>query len=88
MTSTLLPLLPSVYDVLFDFAQSDGFWANLAIAFGTSYDVVKATQLQQQWKSRNFSQIPQLRYLVVRFWGRRMVHIPAVPIRFIYQHLF
>ena len=24
MTSTLLPILPSVYDVLFDFAQSDG----------------------------------------------------------------
>ncbi len=63
MTSTLLPLLPSVYDVLFDFAQSDGFWANLAIAFGTSYDVVKATQLQQQWKSRNFSQIPPIEVL-------------------------
>ena len=24
MTSSLLPILPAVYDVLFDFAQSDG----------------------------------------------------------------
>jgi hypothetical protein len=63
MTSTLLPLLPAVYDVLFNFAQSDGFWANLETAFGTSYDVVKATELQQQWKSRNFSQIPPIEVL-------------------------
>ncbi|GBD51499.1 hypothetical protein BGM30_05920 [Microcystis aeruginosa NIES-298] len=63
MTSSLLPILPVVDDVLFNFAQSDGFWANLAIAFGTSYDVVKATELQQQWKSRNFSQIPPIEVL-------------------------
>ncbi|AVQ71321.1 hemolysin [Microcystis sp. MC19] len=63
MTSSLLPILPAVYDVLFNFAQSDGFWANLAIAFGTSYDVVKATQLRQQWQSRNFSQIPPIEVL-------------------------
>jgi len=63
MTSTLLPILPVVDDVLFNFAQSDGFWANLAIAFGTSYDVVKATQLRQQWHSRNFSQIPPIEVL-------------------------
>jgi len=43
MNSTLLPILPAVYDILFDFAQSDGFWANLETAFGTNYDVVKAT---------------------------------------------
>ncbi|REJ53046.1 MAG: endo-1,3-1,4-beta-glycanase ExsH [Microcystis aeruginosa DA14] len=60
MTSTLLPSLPAIYDVLFDFAQSDGFWANLETAFGTSYDVVKATQLRQQWQSRNFSQLPEI----------------------------
>ncbi|GCA95785.1 hypothetical protein MAE30S32_44370 [Microcystis aeruginosa 11-30S32] len=60
MTSPLLPSFPAIYDVLFDFAQSDGFWANLAIAFGTSYDVVKATQLRQQWQSRNFSQLPEI----------------------------
>jgi hypothetical protein len=60
MTSTLLPIFPAVYDVLFDFAQSDGFWANLETAFGTSYDVVKATQLRQQWQSRNFSQLPEI----------------------------
>ncbi len=63
MTSTLLPSLPAVYDILFDFAQSDGFWANLETAFGTSYDVVKATQLRQQWQSRNFSQIPPIEVL-------------------------
>ena len=63
MTSTLLPLLPSVYDVLFNFSQSDGFWANLETAFGTSYDVVKATELRQQWQSRDFSQIPPIEVL-------------------------
>ncbi|MFN6185132.1 MAG: Calx-beta domain-containing protein [Microcystis sp.] len=60
MTSTLLPSLPAVYDILFDFAQSDGFWANLETAFGTGYDVVKATQLRQQWQSRDFSQLPPI----------------------------
>ncbi|AVQ73664.1 hypothetical protein B5D77_22380 [Microcystis sp. MC19] len=45
---------------MFNFAQSDGFWANLETAFGTSYDVVKATQLRQQWQSRNFSQLPEI----------------------------
>ena len=63
MTSSLLPILPAVDDVLFNFAQSDDFWANLAIAFGTSYDVVKATQLRQQWQSRNFGQIPLIEVL-------------------------
>ncbi len=63
MTSSLLPLLPAVDDILFDFAQSDGFWANLVTAFGTSYDVVKATQLRQQWQSRNFSQLPPIEVL-------------------------
>ncbi|GCL48869.1 hemolysin-type calcium-binding region protein [Microcystis aeruginosa NIES-3804] len=63
MTSTLLSILPSVDDVLFNFAQSDGFWANLETAFGTSYDVVKATELRQQWQSRNFSQIPPIEVL-------------------------
>jgi Ca2+-binding RTX toxin-like protein len=58
-----LSILPAVDDVLFDFAQSDGFWANLETAFGTSYDVVKATQLRQQWQSRNFSQLPPIEVL-------------------------
>ncbi|BCU13925.1 SBBP repeat-containing protein [Microcystis aeruginosa] len=69
MTSTLLPILPAVDDVLFNFAQSDGFWANLAIAFGTSYDVVKATELRQQWKSRNFSQLPPIEVLSPQVLG-------------------
>ncbi|MFN7908478.1 MAG: calcium-binding protein [Microcystis sp.] len=63
MTSSLLPILPVVDDVLFNFAQSDDFWANLETAFGASYDVVKATEIQQQWKSRNFSQIPPIEVL-------------------------
>ena len=63
MTSPLLPILPVVDDVLFNFAQSDGFWANLETAFGTNYDVVKATELRQQWKSRNFSQLPPIEVL-------------------------
>ncbi len=88
MTSTLLPLLPSVYDVLFNFSQSDGFWANLETAFGTSYDVVKATQLRQQWHSRNFSQLPPIEVLSREVLGTRMMLIPVVRIRFIYQHLF
>ena len=63
MTLSLLSIIPAVYDILFDFAQSDGFWANLGTAFGTSYDVVKATQLRQQWHSRNFSQLPPIEVL-------------------------
>ncbi|MFM7712281.1 MAG: hypothetical protein ACKO7A_05975, partial [Microcystis sp.] len=63
MTTPLLPLLPPVYDILFNFAQSDGFWANLETAFGTSYDVVKATQLRQQWQSRDFGQLPPIEVL-------------------------
>ncbi len=63
MTLSLLSILPAVDDVLFNFAQSDGFWANLETAFGTNYDVVKATELQKQWKSRNFSQLPPIEVL-------------------------
>jgi len=75
MNSTLLPLLPAVYDILFDFAQSDGFWANLETAFGTSYDVVKATQLLLV----NF---PLLQFKTLAIQGFSAL-IPAVPIRFI-----
>jgi choice-of-anchor C domain-containing protein len=35
----------------------------LATAFGTSYDVVKATELRNQWQSRNFSQLPPIEVL-------------------------
>jgi hypothetical protein len=34
MTSILWPIIPAVDDSFFDLAQSDGFWANLAIAVG------------------------------------------------------
>ncbi|MFM6201975.1 MAG: calcium-binding protein, partial [Dolichospermum sp.] len=63
MANIIRSLLASVGDVLCDFAQSNGFWANLETAFGTSYDVVKATQLRQQWQSRNFSQLPPIEVL-------------------------
>jgi hypothetical protein len=63
MTSSLLPIIPALDDILFNFAQSDDFWANLATAFGTSYDVVKATELRNQWQSRNFSQLPPIEVL-------------------------
>ncbi|MFM6834580.1 MAG: Calx-beta domain-containing protein [Dolichospermum sp.] len=63
MNPLLLSNLPAIYDILFNFAQSDGFWANWQTAFGTSYDVVKATQLRQQWQSRDFGQIPPIEVL-------------------------
>jgi Ca2+-binding RTX toxin-like protein len=62
MTSFLWPILPAVDDVLFNFAQSDGFWANLE-TFGANYDVVKATELRQHWQSRDFSQLPSIEVL-------------------------
>jgi len=63
MNLSLLPIIPAVDDILFNFAQSDDFYANLATAFGTSYDVVKATELRNQWQSRNFSQLPPIEVL-------------------------
>ncbi|MFM6341821.1 MAG: hypothetical protein ACKPFJ_12015 [Dolichospermum sp.] len=63
MNPLLLSNLPAIYDILFNFAQSDGFWANLETAFGISYDLVKATELRQQWQSRNFSQLPPIEVL-------------------------
>jgi hypothetical protein len=46
MNPYLLPSLAAVDDILFNFAQSDDFYANLATAFDTSSDVVKATELR------------------------------------------
>ncbi|MFM6517958.1 MAG: calcium-binding protein, partial [Microcystis panniformis] len=63
MNPLLLSNLPAIYDILFNFAQSDGFWANWQTAFDTSYDVVKATQLRQQWQSRDFSELPSIEVL-------------------------
>ena len=63
MNLSLLPIIPALDDILFNFAQSDDFWANLATAFGTDYDVVKATELRNQWQSRNFSQLPPIEVL-------------------------
>jgi len=69
MSSSLLPSLSAVYDALFNFAQSDGFWANLETAFGTNYDVIKATELRQQWQSRNFSQLPEIEVVNSKSYG-------------------
>ncbi|MCA2704141.1 MAG: hypothetical protein IM504_04260 [Microcystis sp. M038S2] len=66
MNPSLLPIIPAVDDILVNFAQSDDFYANLATAFGTDYDVVKATELRNQWQSRNcrnFSQLPPIEVL-------------------------
>ncbi|MFM6278138.1 MAG: hypothetical protein ACKN9K_07325, partial [Dolichospermum sp.] len=63
MNPLLLSNLPAIYDILFNFAQSDGFWANWQTAFDTSYDVVNATQLRQQWQSRDFSELPSIEVL-------------------------
>ncbi len=79
MNPSLLPIIPAVDDILFNFAQSDDFWANLATAFGTSSDVVKATELRNQWQSRNFSQLPEIEVVNSSVLG---------SIKFIYQSLF
>ena len=55
-----LALFPSVYDILVNFAESGRFWANWQTAFGTNYDVIKARELQQQWQSRDFSELPSI----------------------------
>ncbi|MGK7878704.1 MAG: Calx-beta domain-containing protein [Crocosphaera sp.] len=60
MTDSLTAFLPTVFDSLFDFAQSDGFWDNIAIAFGTDYDVAEAEEIRTQWQNREFSQLPEI----------------------------
>ncbi len=44
---------------------------------------LKRQKYNSSGKAEILVNFPQLRYLVVKFWGRRMVHIPAVRIRFI-----
>ncbi|MFN6034744.1 MAG: bluetail domain-containing putative surface protein [Dolichospermum sp.] len=39
---------------------SDGFWTNWQTAFGTNYNLIKATELRQQWQSRDFSKLPSI----------------------------
>ncbi|MDJ0581749.1 Calx-beta domain-containing protein, partial [Crocosphaera sp.] len=60
MTNSLTAILPTVFDSLFDFAQSDEFWDNIAIAFGTEYDVAEAEEIRTQWQNREFSQLPEI----------------------------
>ncbi|MFN9400857.1 MAG: hypothetical protein ACK57R_08760, partial [Dolichospermum sp.] len=52
--------ITSVKVTLSNFAQSQGFWANWQTAFGRNYDVIKATELRQQWQSRDFSELPSI----------------------------
>ncbi|MDJ0658041.1 MAG: Calx-beta domain-containing protein [Crocosphaera sp.] len=53
MTDSLSPVLPTLFDALFDFAQSDEFWNNVAIAFGTEYDVTKITEIRTHTLTNN-----------------------------------
>ncbi|MDJ0843582.1 MAG: Calx-beta domain-containing protein, partial [Crocosphaera sp.] len=60
MAHSLSAVVPTVFDSLFDFAQSDGFWDTISIAFGTNYDVTKITEIRTQWQNQEFSQLPEI----------------------------
>ena len=60
MTNSLTAILPTVFDSLFYFAQSDSFWNKIAIAFGTEYDLAEAEEIRTQWQNREFSQLPEI----------------------------
>jgi hypothetical protein len=60
MNNSLLPIVSAVRDSLFEFARSDGCLVNWETAFGTDYNVVETTKLQQQWQNRDFSKIPSV----------------------------
>lgn len=52
--------IPSVYDTLFQYARSNNFWTILGTAFGSSYNRLKAESILAQWKSKNFSALPNI----------------------------
>ncbi|MFM6371402.1 MAG: hypothetical protein ACKPGN_24795, partial [Dolichospermum sp.] len=52
--------IPGVYDTLFDYARSNNFWTILGTAFGSSYNRLKAESILAQWKSKNFSALPNI----------------------------
>ena len=60
MTNSLTAILPTVFDSLFYFAQSDSFCNKIAIAFGTEYDLAEAEEIRTQWQNREFSQLPEI----------------------------
>jgi len=52
--------IPSVYDTLFEYARSQNFWTILGTAFGSSYNRLKAESILAQWKTKNFSALPNI----------------------------
>ena len=52
--------IPGVYDTLFDYARSQNFWTILGTAFGSSDNRLKAESILAQWKSKNFSALPNI----------------------------
>jgi hypothetical protein len=60
MSQALSSLLPDVHNILSDLAGSDRYWDVLHVSFGVGFDQTKALALQQQWRERDFSQIPSI----------------------------
>ena len=56
MNYSLLPSVATVNDILSNFTQSDGFWADSETALSANYNMVKATEPEEQWQSQNFNQ--------------------------------
>jgi hypothetical protein len=52
--------IPGVYDTLFEYARSHNFWTILGTAFGSSYNRLKTESILAQWKSKNFSALPNI----------------------------
>ena len=55
--------IQSVYDSLFEFAGSADFFAQSEFVFGQSLNLDVLSALQQQWLSRDFSGLPDLKLL-------------------------
>ena len=53
--------IQSVYDSLFEFAGSADFFAQSEFVFGQSLNHDVLSSLQQQWLSRDFSGLPDLK---------------------------
>ncbi|MFM6129345.1 MAG: cadherin domain-containing protein, partial [Sphaerospermopsis kisseleviana] len=53
------PLTP-VFDRLSQLANTADFWDVFSTAFGSNYDVAKATSLRHQWLARDFSSFPAI----------------------------
>ncbi|MFN5857313.1 MAG: hypothetical protein ACK456_15715, partial [Pseudanabaenaceae cyanobacterium] len=60
---SLTVALSLTYDQLIAIAQSPDYWTILKTAFGSSYDSILATTLQQQWQTGDFSTLPPIEIL-------------------------